>query len=76
MTKPTMKLLEQNRQTHMSLQSSSESSDMQQDDKSIQEILQQVTTSERWNGQRASKLSLDDFLELLAEFHDHGIHFA
>lgn len=72
-TKPTMKLLEQNRQTHLSLQGKASSS---KDEDSIQDILEQVTTSERWKGQRASKLGLDDFLELLAEFNQRGIHFA
>jgi 18S rRNA (adenine1779-N6/adenine1780-N6)-dimethyltransferase len=69
-TKPTIKLLEQNRQTHLSLQGKA------LDGASISDILEQVTTSERWKGQRASKLGLDDFLELLAEFNQRGIHFA
>jgi 18S rRNA (adenine1779-N6/adenine1780-N6)-dimethyltransferase len=69
-TKPTIKLLEQNRQTHLSLQGKA------LEGASISDILEQVTTSERWKGQRASKLGLDDFLELLAEFNQRGIHFA
>ena len=72
-TKPTLKLLEQNRKTHQAL---NQGDDAEMNDRSIQEILEQVTTSEKWNGQRASKLTLDDFLELLAEFNQRGIHFA
>jgi 18S rRNA (adenine1779-N6/adenine1780-N6)-dimethyltransferase len=74
MTKPTLKLLGDNRKTHQALQESSD--DMEQDSQSIQEILEEVTGTERWAGQRASKLNLDDFLELLAEFNKRGIHFA
>jgi 18S rRNA (adenine1779-N6/adenine1780-N6)-dimethyltransferase len=74
MTKPTLKLLGDNRQTHQALQDSSD--DMEEDSQSIKEILEEVTGMERWAGQRASKLNLDDFLELLAEFNKRGIHFA
>lgn len=73
MTKPTFKLLGDNRKTHQALH---ESDDMEEDSQSIQEILEEVTGMERWAGQRASKLNLDDFLELLAEFNKRGIHFA
>ena len=73
MTKPTIKLLEDNRKTHQALH---ESDAMEEDSQSIQEILEQVMGMERWAGQRASKLNLDDFLELLAEFNKRGIHFA
>jgi len=31
---------------------------------------------EQWKDKRASKLDLDDFLALLAEFNKRGIHFA
>jgi 18S rRNA (adenine1779-N6/adenine1780-N6)-dimethyltransferase len=72
-TKPTLKLLEQNRKTHLALNGNDVAMN---DDCSIEEILEQVTTSEKWKGQRASKLTLDDFLELLAEFNQRGIHFA
>jgi len=73
MTKPTIKLLEQNRQTHVSLQ---QGEDATMNDQSIQDILEEVTSLDKWKGQRASKLTLDDFLELLAEFNQRGIHFA
>lgn len=73
MTKPTIKLLGDNRKTHQALH---EGDVMEEDSRSIQEILEEVTGMERWAGQRASKLNLDDFLELLAEFNKRGIHFA
>ena len=50
--------------------------DNENDTKSIQQILEEVTTGEKWKDKRASKLDLDDFLELLSEFNERGIHFA
>ena len=77
MTKATLKLLESNYKTHASMMSSSSSSDgvaaMEQD---VAKLVEQVVSSEAWNGKRASKLSLDDFLQLLSEFNERGIHFA
>ena len=75
LTKPTLKLLDENRKTHQALNTSD--NDMVDDsDKTIREILEEVVGMERWQGQRASKMDLDDFLELLAEFNKRGIHFA
>lgn len=71
MTKPTMKLLADNRNTMQAM-----SKDMIMDEKSIQEILEEVTNGDKWKDKRASKLNLDDFLELLSEFNERGIHFA
>ena len=71
MTKPTIKLLEDNRRTMQAVKD-----DMVVDDKSIQEILEEVTNGDKWKDKRASKLDLDDFLELLSEFNGRGIHFA
>ena len=70
-TKPTMKLLADNRNTMQAM-----SKDMIVDEKSIQEILEEVTNGDKWKDKRASKLNLDDFLELLSEFNERGIHFA
>lgn len=42
----------------------------------VEKILEEVVSMEKWEGKRASKLDLDDFLELLAEFNKRGIHFA
>ncbi len=41
------------------------------------ELIDQVVgPTTKWAGQRASKMSLEDLLELLSAFHDQGIHFA
>jgi len=42
----------------------------------VVQIIEEVTGMEAWDGRRASKLDLDDFLDLLAEFNKRGIHFA
>lgn len=80
LTKPTIKMLEENRRTHLSLQNKGNNGDVDdeemKDEKGIQEIIEEVVSKEEWNGKRASKLDLDDFLSLLAEFNSKGIHFA
>lgn len=81
MTKPTMKLLQDNRKTMQAMMMKDENDgndtmDNENDTKSIQQILEEVTTGEKWKDKRASKLDLDDFLELLSEFNERGIHFA
>ena len=80
LTKPTIKMLEENRRTHLSLQNKGNSGDggdeEMKDEKGVQEIIEEVVSKEEWNGKRASKLDLDDFLSLLAEFNSKGIHFA
>jgi len=80
LTKPTIKMLEENRRTHLSLQNkgkgSMEMDEQMIDEKGVQEIIEEVVSKEEWNGKRASKLDLDDFLSLLAEFNAKGIHFA
>lgn len=75
-TKPTIKMLEENRRTHLSLNGMSNNDDTSMSDKSIEEILEEVCSKEEWVGKRASKLDLDDFLSLLADFNSRGIHFA
>jgi len=49
---------------------------MEDEQKTIEELLEQVVSSPEWAGKRASKLNQDDFLTLLAEFNKRGIHFA
>lgn len=75
-TRTTIKLLEENRRTHLSLQGKQEGDDEMKDTQSIEEIIEEVTTKEEWEGKRASKLDLDDLLALLADFNSRGIHFA
>ena len=75
-TKPTIKMLEENRRTHLSLNGMNDNDDIAMNNKSIEEILEEVCSKEEWVGKRASKLDLDDFLSLLADFNSRGIHFA
>ena len=71
-TKAVLKLLEENRKTVQSLNSDK----MDTDNRSTSEIVESILEQEKWRGQRASKLDLDDFLQLLSEFNDAGIHFS
>ena len=80
-TKATMKLLQDNYQTHLSLAMSSGANTTTTTaapaaDARVEDLVESVVTQEKWAGKRASKLDLDDFLELLAEFNARGIHFA
>ena len=87
MTKPTLKLLEKNMQTHLSLQNinaaggaadaAMKDNDNNDDAKqSIAAILEDILGKPQWKGKRASKLDLDDFLQLLSDFNQEGIHFC
>jgi len=80
LTKPTIKMLEENRRTHLSLNADSkeiiDDDDEMKDTASIEQIIEDVTGKDEWVGRRASKLDLDDFLSLLADFNSRGIHFA
>ena len=71
-TKAVLKLLEENRKTVQSLNSDK----MDTDNRLTSEIVESILEQEKWKGQRASKLDLDDFLQLLSEFNDAGIHFS
>lgn len=73
-TKAVLKLLEDNRKTVQSL--NNEKMMDTTDERSISEIVESILEQEQWKGQRASKLDLDDFLQLLSEFNDAGIHFS
>ena len=64
-------MLDTNRKTIQSLNPESMS-----DDRSIAAILEEILEREQWKGKRASKLDLDDFLQLLSEFNAAGIHFS
>jgi len=77
-TKATLKLLHNNYQTHKSLNKKSDSTadDDVDLDVSVRSLIEEVVSQEKWAGKRASKLELDDFLELLSEFNKRGIHFA
>lgn len=50
--------------------------DDDEEEKTAEQIIEEVVTMEQWKDKRASKLDLDDFLALLAEFNKRGVHFA
>jgi len=74
LTKPTMKMLDENMRTQRALNGNSNS--MDEEVKTAQQIIEEVVALEQWKDKRASKLDLDDFLALLAEFNKRGVHFA
>jgi 18S rRNA (adenine1779-N6/adenine1780-N6)-dimethyltransferase len=83
-TKSVIKLLEENRKTVQALKNDGTAQAVPMDDgddddlknKSVGDILEEITGREPWKGQRASKMDLDDFLQLLSEFNKAGIHFS
>jgi 18S rRNA (adenine1779-N6/adenine1780-N6)-dimethyltransferase len=110
LTKPTIRMLEENMNTHEALAKSGKCTsknntlpldntfhygedendqDMTEPDdddnnkkaksatyKKVEQILEEITSREEWDGKRASKMDLDDFLSLLSQFNERGIHFA
>ena len=70
MTKATLKLLEDNRQTLKSL------NDEMNTDVRIADVLEDILSKPEYRDKRARNLDLDDFLALLSEFNQAGIHFA
>jgi 18S rRNA (adenine1779-N6/adenine1780-N6)-dimethyltransferase len=69
-TKSVLKLLEENRKTVQALNG------MEEDNRPVLDIIEEILSQEAYKNQRASKLDLDDFLGLLAEFNAKGIHFS
>ena len=69
-TKATLKLLEENRRTLKSLDSNLNT------DESVQDILERIFAQPQYKDKRARNLDLDDFLQLLADFNQEGIHFT
>ena len=87
MTRSVLKLLDENRKTVLSLNNTGQKMDTSSTtatttanrsdaERTIQEILEDILEQEQWRNQRASKLDLDDFLQLLVEFNSRGIHFS
>jgi len=85
LTKPTIKMLDENMRTQRALNNNNrytgddDNSMMEGGDgeeKTSEQIIEEVVAMERWKDKRASKLDLDDFLALLAEFNKRGVHFA
>jgi 18S rRNA (adenine1779-N6/adenine1780-N6)-dimethyltransferase len=84
MTKPTIKMLNENMRTQRALnnnnnkknKNSMDDEDMNEEEKGADEIIEEVVGMEQWKDKRANKLDLDDFLALLTEFNKRGVHFA
>lgn len=81
MTKPTIKMLNENMRTQRALNNnnnkkSKNSMDEDMEEKGADEIIEEVVGMEQWKDKRANKLDLDDFLALLTEFNKRGVHFA
>eukprot|EP00815_Leptocylindrus_aporus_P011447 CAMPEP_0116069798 /NCGR_PEP_ID=MMETSP0322-20121206/12545_1 /TAXON_ID=163516 /ORGANISM="Leptocylindrus danicus var. apora, Strain B651" /LENGTH=333 /DNA_ID=CAMNT_0003557317 /DNA_START=56 /DNA_END=1057 /DNA_ORIENTATION=+ len=71
-TKSIIKILESNMKTHAALNNKM----VDNDTKLVERIIDEVVDLDQFKDQRAGKLDLDDFLELLVQFNRRGIHFA
>ncbi|KAL3766268.1 hypothetical protein ACHAWU_005660 [Discostella pseudostelligera] len=77
LTKPTIKMLDENMKTQRALNGHNNNNmEDGEDDKTSEQIIEEVVSMDQWKDKRASKLDLDDFLALLAEFNKRGVHFA
>ena len=76
LTKPTIKMLNENMKTQRALNNNNNNMADDEEEKTSAQIIEEVVNLEQWKGKRASKLDLDDFLALLAEFNKRGVHFA
>ena len=78
MTKAVMKLLEDNRKALQSLNATNNNMKTNEgaEEESCQSIVERILAQQKYKDKRARNLDLDDFLELLSEFHDEGIHFT
>jgi 18S rRNA (adenine1779-N6/adenine1780-N6)-dimethyltransferase len=88
-TKATLKLLEENRKTLKSLKKHQKeanqkkskgavemSDDEDDDNDSVKDILERIVSKPEYKDRRARQLDLDDFLQLLSDFHDEGVYFT
>mmetsp|Transcript_296 Transcript_296/g.538 ORF Transcript_296/g.538 Transcript_296/m.538 type:complete len:179 (-) Transcript_296:128-664(-) len=88
-SKNTMKVLEENMKTHMSLNNSTTSvpqsgaSAMAIDGESeadsaspIKQLIEEILNETGYSDKRAARMDIDDFLCLLAAFNSKGIHFT
>ena len=70
-------MLDENMKTQRALNAhNSNNMDDGEDGKTSEQIIEEVVSMDQWKDKRASKLDLDDFLALLAEFNKRGVHFA
>ena len=71
-TKPTLRLLEENFRTFLSM-----NNEMIPDPfPDIKQIVEEVLAATNYAEQRAARMDIDDFLALLVEFNNRGIHFS
>merc|ERR1712070_281054 len=83
-TKATLKLLEENRKTLRRLKkhqkkandSTAMSDEEDDDNESVKDILERIVAKPDYKDKRARQLDLDDFLQLLSDFHDEGVYFT
>lgn len=75
LTKSSVKLLDENIRTQRALNGNNNFM-TEDEEKTAEQIIEEVVAMEQWKNKRASKLDLDDFLALLAEFNKRGVHFA
>lgn len=83
-TKATLKLLEENRKTLRRLEKHQKKSkdtammsdDEDDDNESVKDILERILSKPDYKDKRARQLDLDDFLQLLSDFHDEGVYFT
>mmetsp|Transcript_26844 Transcript_26844/g.58885 ORF Transcript_26844/g.58885 Transcript_26844/m.58885 type:complete len:347 (+) Transcript_26844:178-1218(+) len=84
-TKATLKLLEENRKTLRSLRKHRKktdgaadmmSDDDEDDNESVKDILERIMSKPEYKDMRARQLDLDNFLQLLSDFHDEGVYFT
>jgi 18S rRNA (adenine1779-N6/adenine1780-N6)-dimethyltransferase len=71
-TKAVLKLLEDNYKTHFSLNNLPVPDPFPE----MKGLVEEVLTSEGFSDQRAARMSINDFLCLLAKFNGKGIHFT
>jgi 18S rRNA (adenine1779-N6/adenine1780-N6)-dimethyltransferase len=71
-TKSILQLLEENYRTYLSLQSSP----LPEPFPDIKQLVEEVLMAEGFSDQRAARMSINDFLCLLAAFNHKGIHFT
>lgn len=72
-------MLDENMKTQRALNGHPNNNHMETDEvdeKTSEQIIEEVVSMDQWKDKRASKLDLDDFLALLAEFNKRGVHFA
>lgn len=83
-TKATLKILEENRKTLRSLKKHQKQNnggammdnDEDEDNETVKDILERITSKQEYKDKRSRQLDLDDFLQLLSDFHDEGVYFT